>query len=76
MKRYSMIKNIYLASATAALYYGWIVDSVTPAKKIIATLAVFVAMFLIMRDTDKQFLHESPSDWARRRERRHEKKTS
>ena len=69
MKRYNMIKNIYLASATAALYYGWVVDGITPTKRIIATLAVFVAMFLIMRDVDKHAMRESEMEYLKRRER-------
>lgn len=64
-----MIKNIYLASATAALYYRWVLDSITPTKKIIAALAVFIAMYLIMRDADKHAMRESEMEYLKRRER-------
>lgn len=76
MKRYNMIKNIYLASATAALYYGWVVDDITQTTKIIATLAVFVAMYLILRDADKHAMRESTMQYLKRREQANERKTS
>jgi uncharacterized membrane protein len=71
-----MIKNIYLASATAALYYGWVLDSITPTKKIIATLAVFIAMYLIMRDADKHAMKEDTMEYLKRREKANARKTS
>lgn len=56
MKRYNMFKNLMLASATACLYWGWIVDSVGIAKKIVATVCIFFFMLLLLRDADREFL--------------------
>ena len=56
MKRYNAIKNLMLASATATLYWGWIVDGVDTFKKVVATICIFVFMLLLLRDADKEFL--------------------
>lgn len=69
MKRYNMIKNIMLASATAVLYWGYVLESVGIVPKVFGTLTIFVAILALLRDADKQFMRESTTDWAKRRER-------
>ena len=67
MKRYNMIKNLMIASATATLYNGYVVDGVALFPKVCGTLAIFVLMLVLMRDADKQFL---------KRGRGHERETA
>ena len=56
MKRYNMIKNIMVASATATMYWGYVVDGVKIFPKAFGTLAIFVLMLVLLRDADKQIL--------------------
>lgn len=53
MKRYNMIKNLMLASATATLYWGYVLEGVQLLPKVYGTFCVFLLMFILMRDADK-----------------------
>ena len=59
MKRYNMIKNLMIASATATLYFGWILDGVDTFKKIFATVCIFALIFLLMHDADRAMIREA-----------------
>lgn len=56
MKRYNMIKNIMLASATATIYWGNVVDGVALFPRIFGTVVMFLLMLILMRDADKRYL--------------------
>ena len=56
MKRYNKLKNLMLASATAALYYSMVVESVPMFNKVFGTACLFALMFILMCDADKAFI--------------------
>lgn len=51
-----------IASATATLYWGYVVDGVALLPKVFGTVAIFVLMLVLMRDADKQFLKRGRSN--------------
>lgn len=59
MKRYNMIKNLMIASATATLYWGNIARNASLLVAITATLAIFILQFIIMQKLDKAAINEA-----------------
>ena len=62
MKRYNMIKNLMIASATAVLYWGEVIENVGIVPKVFGTVAIFALMLILLRDGDKHYLRETPRE--------------
>ena len=54
--KYHLIKNFIIASATANMYWGWIVDGTTVFQKVIATVSMFGLMFMLLCNADKRYV--------------------
>lgn len=61
MRRYNMIKNILLGSSIATMYYGYVLENIPALAKVIGTAAVFVAVVMLMRSADKEYLRKKMS---------------
>lgn len=53
---YNMIKNILIGSAAATFYNLGIVDNVSLVKEVFGTVAIFLAMVMLLRDADQAFI--------------------
>lgn len=64
--KYHKLKNFFIATATAALYQGYIAPSVPVLKEILSVLYIFWLMMFLLGEADQTFA-------KRRKEKREER---
>ena len=54
--KYLKIKNAIIAFLTTAIYFSWLIEGLSIAKMVIACIAIFVAVLVLLGLADKCYM--------------------